>query len=207
MHQNLPWIFLHRFPVFDQLGTPHLVLIAYKGKKGLLITQQTPESNSVRVISNTHPRHLSPIRYLYNAVSGLSLACTIIYWKIFRVKESQARLCYVPDIKSPRPVTILTRRITYPMRMPYHKRNKSKVGVAWLIYLILASYSLPIRYQPIQSVFTYATINYIVDLYKRYLNMFGYQSCGYEEQITPQHVSQPTITLRSCCEQRQGLFC
>ena len=39
-------------------------------------------------------------------------------------------------LASPRPVTILTRRITYPMRMPYgkrgpyHKRNKSKVGVA-----------------------------------------------------------------------------
>jgi hypothetical protein len=26
------------------------------------------------------------------------------------------------------------------------------------------------------------------------------------KQITPQYISQPTINLRSCCEQRQGLF-
>ena len=37
--------------------------------------------------------------------------------------DPEPRLCYVPDIKSPRPVTILTRRITYPMRMPYGKRG------------------------------------------------------------------------------------
>jgi len=55
-------------------------------------------------------------------------------WAIFAYysarSEHQARLGYTPDINSPRPVTILTRRITYPMRMPYHKRNKSKVGVS-----------------------------------------------------------------------------
>ena len=36
--------------------------------------------------------------------------------------------------------------------------------------------------------------------------MFGYQYCGYEEQIPPQYISQPTIILGSCSEQRQGLL-
>ena len=35
----------------------------------------------------------------------------------------QARLAYTPDIKSSRPRIILTRRLSYPMRMPYGKRG------------------------------------------------------------------------------------
>ena len=104
-------------------------------------------------------------------------------------------------------VVILRRTLKFKMRFPYRNLESGFVGVSWIIYLLLANYSLPIRYLPIQNTITYAKINYIVDFDKRYLKMFRYQSCGYEEQITPQHVSQPTITLRSCCEQRQGLFC
>mgnify|MGYP001449263274 CR=1 FL=1 len=69
-----------------------------------------------------------------------TIVMNTLNWAIFAYysarSEHQARLGYTPDINSPRPVTILTRRITYPMRMPYgkrgpyHKRNKSKVGVA-----------------------------------------------------------------------------
>ena len=35
--------------------------------------------------------------------------------------------------------------------------------------------------------------------------MFGYQSCGYEEQITPLYVNQLTTLLWSCREQRHGI--
>ena len=119
--------------------------------------------------------------------------------------EPQARLCFDSGRK-PEVRTLFSRRLTFKRIRLTQNLESAFVGVSWIIYLLLAIYSLPIRYQPIQNVVTYAKINYIVDLDKRYLNMFGYQSCGYEEQITPQYVRQPTTILRSCCEQRQGLF-
>ncbi len=117
--------------------------------------------------------------------------------KVSAQVECQARLCFGSGKYRARSRIILSRRLSYVLTA----RHRTLVGLACIIYLLLANYTLPIRYQLIHSVVIYAKINYIVDQNMRYLNMHRYQSTRYE---TPKQSNHKLHRLRECfCVEHQ----